>query len=86
VGKGKRPDDYLEVRKRRGGIYFLNETSACEFYIRYIFTITCHQFINNFTLKYFTHMYRFNGYLLMSVGVLCLQFFCNAIVICKGLH
>jgi hypothetical protein len=29
VGKGKRVDVYLEVRKRRG-IYFLNETSACE--------------------------------------------------------
>jgi hypothetical protein len=28
VGKGKRADIYLEVRKRRG-IYFLNETSAC---------------------------------------------------------
>jgi hypothetical protein len=28
VGKGKRVDVYLEVRKRRG-IYFLNETSAC---------------------------------------------------------
>jgi hypothetical protein len=27
VGKGKRIDVYLEVRKR--GIYFLNETSAC---------------------------------------------------------
>jgi hypothetical protein len=27
VGKGKRVDVYLEVRKRRG-IYFLNETSA----------------------------------------------------------
>ena len=26
--KGKRADVYLEVRKRRG-IYFLNETSAC---------------------------------------------------------
>ena len=26
--KGKRADIYLEVRKRRG-IYFLNETSAC---------------------------------------------------------
>jgi hypothetical protein len=31
VGKGKRADVYLEVRKRRG-TYFLNETSACEFY------------------------------------------------------
>jgi hypothetical protein len=29
VGKGKRTDVYLEVRKRRG-IYFLNETSACD--------------------------------------------------------
>jgi hypothetical protein len=29
VGKGKRADIYLEVRKRRG-IYFLNETSACD--------------------------------------------------------
>ena len=39
VGKGKRADIYLEVRKRRGtyifwmkqeeGIYFLNETSVC---------------------------------------------------------
>jgi hypothetical protein len=29
MGKGKREDIYLEVRKRRGGIYFLNETSAC---------------------------------------------------------
>jgi len=28
VGKGKRADVYLEVRKRRGHI-FLNETSAC---------------------------------------------------------
>jgi hypothetical protein len=28
MGKGKRVDVYLEVRKRRG-IYFLNETSAC---------------------------------------------------------
>jgi hypothetical protein len=28
VGKGRRVDDYLEVRKRRG-IYFLNETSDC---------------------------------------------------------
>jgi ribonuclease HI len=28
VEKGKRADVYLEVRKRRG-IYFLNETSAC---------------------------------------------------------
>jgi hypothetical protein len=28
VGKGKRADIYLEVRKRRG-IYFLEETSAC---------------------------------------------------------
>jgi hypothetical protein len=28
VGKWKRADIYLEVRKRRG-IYFLNETSAC---------------------------------------------------------
>jgi hypothetical protein len=28
VGKGKRVDVYLEVRKRRGHI-FLNETSAC---------------------------------------------------------
>jgi hypothetical protein len=28
VGKGKRADVYLEVRKRRG-IYVLNETSAC---------------------------------------------------------
>jgi hypothetical protein len=28
MGKGKRADVYLEVRKRRG-IYFLNETSAC---------------------------------------------------------
>jgi hypothetical protein len=28
VGKGKRVDVYLEVRKRRG-IYFGNETSAC---------------------------------------------------------
>jgi hypothetical protein len=27
VGKGKRVDVYLEVRKRRG-IYFMNETSA----------------------------------------------------------
>jgi hypothetical protein len=30
VGKGKRADIYLEVRKRRG-IYFFNETSACAF-------------------------------------------------------
>jgi hypothetical protein len=29
VGKGKRADVYLEVRKRRGHI-FLNETSACD--------------------------------------------------------
>jgi hypothetical protein len=30
VGKRKRADVYLEVRKRRGGgIYFLKETSAC---------------------------------------------------------
>ena len=29
MGKGKRADVYLEVRKRRG-IYFLNETSACD--------------------------------------------------------
>jgi hypothetical protein len=29
VEKGKRADIYLEVRKRRG-IYFLNETSACD--------------------------------------------------------
>ena len=30
MGKGKRADVYLEVRKRGGGgIYFLNETSAC---------------------------------------------------------
>jgi hypothetical protein len=28
VGKGKKVDVYLEVRKRRG-IYFLNETSVC---------------------------------------------------------
>jgi hypothetical protein len=28
VGKGKSADVYLEVRKRRG-IYFFNETSAC---------------------------------------------------------
>jgi hypothetical protein len=28
VGKGKRVDVYIEVRKRRG-IYFFNETSAC---------------------------------------------------------
>jgi hypothetical protein len=28
VGKRKRADVYLKVRKRRG-IYFLNETSAC---------------------------------------------------------
>ena len=28
MGKGKRVDVYLEVRKRRG-IYFLNETRAC---------------------------------------------------------
>ena len=28
MGKGKRTDAYLEVRKR-SGIYFLNETSAC---------------------------------------------------------
>jgi hypothetical protein len=28
MGKGKRVDVYLEVRKRRGHI-FLNETSAC---------------------------------------------------------
>jgi hypothetical protein len=28
VRKGKRADVYLEVRKRRG-IYFFNETSAC---------------------------------------------------------
>jgi hypothetical protein len=28
VGKGKRADIYLEVRKRRGHL-FLNETSAC---------------------------------------------------------
>jgi hypothetical protein len=31
VGKGKRADVYLEVRKRRGNI-FLNETSACVLY------------------------------------------------------
>jgi hypothetical protein len=30
VGKGKRADVYLEVRKRRGHI-FLNETSACDY-------------------------------------------------------
>jgi hypothetical protein len=31
VGKGKRADVYLEIRKKRGGgIYFLNETSACD--------------------------------------------------------
>jgi hypothetical protein len=30
VGKGKRVDVYLQVRKRRGYI-FLNETSACEY-------------------------------------------------------
>jgi hypothetical protein len=29
VGKGKRVDVYLEVRKRRGHIFFFNETSAC---------------------------------------------------------
>jgi hypothetical protein len=29
VRKGKKADVYLEVRKRRRGIYFLNETSAC---------------------------------------------------------
>jgi NADH:ubiquinone oxidoreductase subunit F (NADH-binding) len=29
VGKGKRVDVYLEVRKRRGAYIFLNETSAC---------------------------------------------------------
>ena len=28
MGKGKRADAYPEVRKRRG-IYFLNEASAC---------------------------------------------------------
>jgi hypothetical protein len=28
VGKGKRADVYLEVRKRRD-IYFFNKTSAC---------------------------------------------------------
>jgi hypothetical protein len=34
VGKGKKADVYLEVRKRRGGIYFLNETSACGKYCK----------------------------------------------------
>jgi hypothetical protein len=29
VGKRKMADVYLEVRKRRRSIYFLNETSAC---------------------------------------------------------
>jgi hypothetical protein len=29
-GKGKRADVYLEVRKRKWGIYLLNETSACD--------------------------------------------------------
>jgi hypothetical protein len=31
VGKGKRADIYLEVRKRRGHI-FLNETSVCGYF------------------------------------------------------
>jgi hypothetical protein len=44
--------------KSQRGHIFLNETSACEFYIRYIFTITCHQLINNFKLKYSAHMYE----------------------------
>jgi hypothetical protein len=29
VGKGKRADVYLEIRKRRRDIYFFIETSAC---------------------------------------------------------
>jgi hypothetical protein len=32
LGKGKRADAYLEVRKRGEGIYFLNETSACAYF------------------------------------------------------
>jgi hypothetical protein len=46
VGKGKRADIYLEVRKRRG-IYFLNETSACV--MKPVFS---HTNIFNFCFKY----------------------------------
>jgi hypothetical protein len=38
---GKRADVYLEVRKRRG-IYFLNETSACGSAARADDTGRCH--------------------------------------------
>ena len=36
MGKGKRVDVYLEVRRGRG-IYFLNETSACANIARRVF-------------------------------------------------
>ena len=44
VGKGKRADAYLEVRKRRGHIYFLNETSAfgCWLFCRPLLFKVCH--------------------------------------------
>ena len=46
VGKGKRVEVYLEVRKRRG-IYFLNETSACAW--AYLFYDITSDFQSGFT-------------------------------------
>ena len=43
---------------KRGEEETISMAHAPVFYIRYISTITCDQFINNFTLKYDTRMYE----------------------------
>ena len=47
----------MTILKQRGEEETISMPHAPVFYIRYISTITCDQFINNFTLKYDTHMY-----------------------------
>jgi hypothetical protein len=64
VGKGRRADVYLEVRKRRG-IYFFNETSACGSAARADDTGRCHLILPIFGTRLisFTWSIKWKNYL-----------------------
>ena len=69
MGKGKRADVYLEVRKRRGHmIYFLNETSACVIHDLRVYVLD-HHFNSPFVYIDNRDFLRENGEVGLVLGI-----------------
>ena len=92
VGKGKRADVYLEVNRRRGGIYFFNEASACvtTFCMIYahfnIVVYLCLLDANIGTPLIFTPVVSFNNQFLSPYTGYCYYLvYCRVQLICRKL-